>query len=578
MIGHDGTRCTCCACPLSSVWRDHVVKVWQLYAETHPHVMWIEDDIRTFNHLPVRYGCFCDEHMKRFSKRIGRKVSREALVAAMLEPGKPHRWRREYLDMQADVMNDTVAFLARVVHETSPGTRLGLMSSGPNSHCLDGRHWDAFAESLADGTPLYSRPPMGNYSEDSLRGFYYSHDSIKLTRHCLPAGVVEQTEVENVPFTRYSKSAAFTFVESAISFAYGSHGVTLNLFDHSGTPMESEPVFGVMLHEKKSFLEGLAECAQLPGDYAGVQLLFHPRASYNQVLPKDAPYGDLAGDGAPTMQMLESHGIPTTYADSRVIATCGQTLRSFSDDEVRSFLSKGILLDAAAATVLYERGFGRDIGLRSMEPPRCIDELGAFSAEEFFNRRFGGAEKRFLTLTLPHLGGRPNVSIMKTMRGAEAISRIVDPDAKRGHVCMYVFRNRLGGRVAVHAIDIASALGPAFNHTFRAEQLQSVVRWLAGGRPPVLVRGGGVYPLAFRKDCGHRTLLGLFNLTLDPWTSVEFEIATRRKPKGIEILMPSGRWAKNRAVSWEKVGDRVFVRYAKPVPFDAPLFMTLHHG
>ncbi|WP_337747270.1 hypothetical protein [Victivallis vadensis] len=85
---------------------------------------------------------------------------------------------------------------------------------------------------------------MANYYEDSLRGFYYSQDSVKLTRAVLPAGTVELTECENVPFTRFPKSVKFTFLELAISFAYGSEGVTLNLFDHAGTPMRAEEHYG----------------------------------------------------------------------------------------------------------------------------------------------------------------------------------------------------------------------------------------------------------------------------------------------------------------------------------------------
>ena len=243
--------------------------------------------------------------------------------------------------MQAEIMIETVAFLAQVVHRTSPQTCLGLMSSGPRAHCLEGRRWADFCVALADGQPLYSRPPMGNYGEGSLRGFYYSHDSIKITRHCMPPGTIEQTEVESFPFTRYSKSATFTFLEMAISFAYGSHGVTMNLYDHAGTPMESEPAFGRMLGEKKPLLESLAQRAQGPGTIRGVRLLHHDRASHHKRLGEKAGYGDLSADGAPTMSMLESHGIPTTYQDSNVIATSGQLLRAFSDDEIRAMLGRG---------------------------------------------------------------------------------------------------------------------------------------------------------------------------------------------------------------------------------------------
>jgi hypothetical protein len=574
VVGHDGSQATCCACPLSDAWRRHVAKVWTLYAETQPHVIWIEDDIRTFNHRPVDFGCFCPTHMRLFSERIGRPVTREQLVSAILRPGRPHPWRKAFLDVQAETMIDTVSFLAKVVHRASPDTCIGLMSSGPRAHCLEGRRWKAFAEALADGRPLYSRPPMGNYNEDSLRGFYYSHDSIKITRLCLPSGTIEQTEVENVPFTPYSKSEVFTFLEMAVSFAYGSHGVTMNLYDHAGTPMEIEPGMGRMLRDRKPFLNALAERAQQPGVYRGVRLLYHEKASYNARLQPGARFGDLADNGAIAMYVLEAHGIPTTFEDSNAVAVSGQTLRAFSDEEIRALLSRGILLDATAATCLADRGFGRAIGLRSIREPAHLDRLGTFSAEEFFNPRFGGAEKNFLTLTLPHLGGRPHVSRLETLPGAEIVSCLVDPDARRHFPAMVAFQNEWGGRVVIHAMDWASAYGPAFHHPFRAAQLAGALRWVTRNRAPMLVRGG-VYPLALRKDIGTRTLLGLFNLSLDPWPFVEFDLADARRARRIERLTPSGRWVRAPAVTVRYAGGRVAVRCADAVAFDAPLFLTV---
>lgn len=576
VVGHDGTECTCCACPLSSIWREHVAKVWTLYAETRPHVIWVEDDIRTFNHNPVRYGCFCSEHLARFSERVRREVSREELVQALTAPGKPHPWRAEFFDMQAEIMIDTVAFLGRTVHRSSPETCLGLMSSGPLVHCLEGRRWKEFAQAMADGQPVYSRPPMGNYHEDSLRGLYYSHDSIKITRHCMPTGAIEQTEVENVPFTAYSKSTVFTFLEMAISFAYGSHGVTMNLFDHCGTPMENDAALGRMLGEKKAWLEALARRCQTPGSYRGVRLLYHEKASYHKVLRPGAQWYELVADGAAMMQALEALGIPTTYEDSPVVAAAGQTLRAFSDDEIRAFLSGGLLLDATAASVLFERGFGVELGLRSIAEPRFLDDLGAFSAEEVFSRQFGGADKRFLTLTVPHLAGRPNFSVMEPVEEAHVISRIVDPDTVRHHVAMYAYENTMGGRVAVHAFDLASALGPAFYHPHRLMQFQSTVRWLSRGRPPVLVWGGGAYPLAFRKDIEGRTILGLFNLTLDPWDGVAFEVADTRRIETVEVLSQQARWRKHRAVNWRRSRGVWAIGFDDRVSFEMPLVLTVY--
>lgn len=580
VVGHNGVVSKACACPLGPNWRAHIAKLWTLYAKTEPHVMWVEDDIRTFNHNPVRFGCFCPLHLKRFGEIVGKRVTREQVVAALLKPGKPHAWRAKWLQMQGEIMVDTVGFLAKTVHATSPATSIGLMSSGPRVHDMEGRQWLKLADALADGQPLYSRPPMGNYHEASMRGFYYSHDSIKITRHVLPPGTIEQTEVENVPFTRYANSIKFTFMEMAISFAYGSHGVTMNLFDHAGTPMEDDPHFGKMLGEKKAYLNGLSSLAQKPGVFRGVQLLHHDDSGKRKRLQRDAPYHELITEGAEMMEALESHGIPTTFDDSEVVAVSGQVLRAFSDAQIAALLGKtrGLLLDGVAAGVLAERGFGDDIGLKSIDAPVHIDTLGGFGVEEFHHKKFGGADGKYLTTTVPFLGGRPSIAVAKLKRSAVAVSHLVDPDTKRHHVCSYAIENRNGGRVFVHLYDLQSAFGVPFCHPFRAEQLHGAVRWLSRDRPSVLVRGDGVYPLAFRKDIEDRTLVGMFNLTLDPWPSVEFELADSRKPVKVELLKKTGRWKPDKAITIAMTRGRVTLRYEKPVACDEPVFMALTWG
>lgn len=577
-VGHDGVQCTSCACPLCPVWRDHIIKLWTIYAQTRPRVLWIEDDIRTFNHAPVQYGCFCPEHMRRFGQRVNAQVSREGLVDVMLRGGEPHPWRKEYLDMQSEIMTETVAFLAKTVHQASPNTSMGLMSSGPRLHCLEGRRWSDFAHTLADGRTLYSRPPMGSYNETSLRGLYYSQDSIKLTRHVMPPDTVEQTEVENVPFTRYSKSINFTFLQMALSFACASHAVTMNLFDHAGTPMRQDPEMGQMLGRVKPFLNALAERARRPGRLRGVRILFDPHESYFKRLPARAPYDLLAADGTSLVSALESHGIATVYDDEPVAASIGQTLRAMDEQAIANLLTqgRGLLLDGVAANVLADRGFGKLIGIRKIQPCESIDHFPhkPFSAEEFFNPAFGGADKRFLTLTVPSLGGRASAARLEPAEGAQLVSRFVDPDAKRHAVCAYAYENRQGGRVFVHALDWESAFGPAFTHPFRAMQLQGAVDWLSGGQVPLLVRGNGAYPLALRRDCAAGILLGLFNLSLDPWPDVEFILGDCRPLHSFERLTETGQWVKDPDI---RVSDRGgasrTVTLTRPIPFDHPLFL-----
>lgn len=576
-VGHDGAEARHCACFLSPVWREHIRKLWTIYAETHPHIMWVEDDIRTFNHEPVDFGCFCPRHMKRFSERVGREVSREELVRAILQPGKPHPWRREYLMMQREIMIETVAFLAKVTHETSPETCMGLMSSGPRLHCVEGRDWKRLAEALADGRPLYSRPPMSNYCEESLRGFYYSQDSIKLTRHVLPPGVIEQTECESVPFTRYSKSVVFTFLELAVSVAYGSPGITLNLFDHVGTPMSEEAHFGRMLAERKPFLNELAGVAQQPGTYAGVELFHHDDYSLHKELEPGAAYGELQEEGYPLMCALESAGIPTTYDASNILVLNGQTARAIPDDELNRRLTGGVLLDGVAAKILLERGFGEKIGLKQIGEPMSRRRLSwVVSAEEYHNAAFGGAPRKYLTASLPFLSAAGRFCLFEAADSAQVISSWVDPDTERKAPAMIAFENALGGRVVVHGMEYQSCCGVAFNHPFRREQLQNVVRYLGKGAEAITFRCDGAYPLAWRRDMADVTVVGCFNLNLDSWRESIFDLYWSKPVPRILYLSADGDWlAAEGAVELNAKENRLTIVWRREVDHRLPLVLKL---
>lgn len=576
MVGDDGSETHHCACFLSPVWREHTRKLWTIYAQTHPHIMWVEDDIRTFNHEPVRFGCFCPRHMKLFSERVGREVSREELVRAILQPGRPHPWRAEYLRMQQEVMIETVAFLAKVTHEVSPETCMGLMSSGPRQHCVEGRDWKRLAEALADHRPLYSRPPMANYCEESMRGFYYSQDSIKLTRHALPEGVIEQTECESVPFTRFSKSVTFTFLEIAVSMAYGSSGVTLNLFDHAGTPMQDEIHYGTMLAEKKPFLNELARVANRPGRYRGVKLLHRDEFSMRKVLPAGASYQDLAEDGFPMMSALESMGIPTTYEESGILALSGQSARMLSDEELREWLTRGVLLDGVAAGILLERGFGAEIGLKRIAPPAVRVQLPwVVSAEEFHNVEFGGAPRKYLTATLPFLSADGRICPLEAAEGAQVISSWVDPDTNRTSPAMIAFENAGGGRVIVHGMEYQSCCGVAFCHPFRREQLQSAIRYLGKGSEAMLFQCDGAYPLAWRRDMADSTVIGCFNLNLDAWPECSFDLGWQGAVPRVRVLTASGNWEDCSGIEMTQSAGRLRITCRNRVEHPFPLVLKL---
>jgi hypothetical protein len=577
MVGHDGIRAKANACPLSQGWRDYISEVYGIFAETKPHVLWVDDDIRTFNHQPVKFGCFCEDHLEHFSRRIGIDTpDRASLVATILQEGDPHPWRSEFLSMQAEIMVDVAGMIANAVHAVSPETHLGLMSSGPRNHCAEGRDWAAFSKALGNGRPFYSRPPMGLYREGNLRELYYSQDYVKQTRHVLPSDTFEMTEVENFPYSRYAKSVNATFLQMAVSAAYGSHGITLDLHDHSGTPMENEPWYGRMLASSKPFLTSLSQTARKPGMLRGVRLLHHRDNGKARHLGNQASYAELIEDGTEIMHFLESHGLPTTYeASEKVCAVSGQALRAFSDDEIRELLSGALYLDAVAAFSLCQRGFGDAIGLSKVSTPLEIDKFGVFGSEECHHPEFGGEDQFYLNYNFADLGARPRASHLQPLATATVISHFVDPDCRRILPGMIAFENAGGGRVIIHAYDYSS-LGSVAYSPLRLRQLHSVFQWLSGNRIPVLVNGDGVFPLALRHDAEDGgMLLGLFNLSLDEWHEVTFDLDGSFQDMNVESLGRDGRWEKAETASFFGEKGRTKLRWSGDLPFTNPLFLRI---
>jgi hypothetical protein len=573
VVAHDGKAMKNRACPLSPVWRENVRKLWTLYAETNPKVIWIEDDIK----FHLGGGCFCPLHLAEFSKRIGRPVEREEIVEAVNAPGQPHPWRKPYLSMLADTVIDAVGFLRETVQVVSPETYIGLMSSGPRSHCRSGHRWKELAAAArGEKYTFYSRPPLGSYSEGDLRALYHTQDSIKITRYCVGADAIDQTEVENWPFSRYSKSATFTFLQMAISFVYGAKGVTMNLFDHMGRAMESTPEIGRMLGERKPFLNSLATKAQSPGAYRGVQIVHRDAYSAYSHAESGTKFSFLE-DGFRMAEMLEACGIPTTFDEEQVIALQGQIVRSLSDDEIRATLAKGVFLDGVAAKILVERGFGQEIGLQSVGTPTLISELGIVSAEENHHPGFAGAPRTYMTMILPALSSNGRFCLLSPLPGAQEISRIVDPDEKTVCVGSIAFENALGGRVFTMGHELASCQQgtPGMLSPERKNMLRAVLKYLGRGEPPVEIDMDGAYPLLFRKDCGDRTLVGAFNFSLDDWPEAVLSIHDGRKLRSLQYLGHDGQWRDcSPAVVAEKT-NVTEIRHGSPVRYTAPILYSL---
>ncbi len=173
MVGENGAHSPIVACPLCEAWQGYLADAFARMArEVGPVAIWLEDDWRLHNHGGDLGwgGCFCEEHLRRFSKSArpgGPEVGRAELLAAILQPGPPHPWRRHWLQLSRKSLLTPLRRVAEAVRAASPETEGALMSSLPDQHALEGRDWQAFAETLGHGKGRFLlRPHLRPYTEE----------------------------------------------------------------------------------------------------------------------------------------------------------------------------------------------------------------------------------------------------------------------------------------------------------------------------------------------------------------------------------------------------------------------------
>ena len=573
----DGHSAQDCACSISRPWREYIQMQWTLYAETHPSVIWIEDDIRTWGHGPVRLGCFCREHMRRFNEMYHLNLDAGTLSNMIHSPGKPSEIRKLWLDFLGKMSAEAMELMSRTVHAVSPETIVGLMSSGPDWHMMEGRDWPELYRIMSD-SPVHayaaSRPPLGNYQESSLEGLHYTFNSTLLTRKAFGPNenILEEGEIENFPYTNYSKSNVFMFLQNSLALGAGCHALTLNLFDHSGTPMMENKAILECLRDRKPFLSGLKERCAGAFQEKGIGLFFNEK-SLKQKVFGFTRCGDIwGGDTSIPVNFLQNLGFGVCYDEnSPVMVLAGQTVRGAEDSQILKMLSKGVFLDSAAFLSLTEMGYGEYLGgkLKKHFP---LSTTYAIGGEHFFSE-FTGGHKDLYFDTAIHTA-KPEFCHIEPDPEAVILSEMVDVDLKALFSCCYLYQNRLGGRIAVYPVEMAG-LDMGFCTPARKRVLHAIFRWLNGGKGlPVFVEGDRRM-LPFRRDEKNYSIIGAYLFSLDSLENIRLSAHFEQKVQAVEFLDESGSWKPFDFWSWDQKEQLLTLEFGK-WEFSIPRYFTVY--
>ena len=281
----------------------------------------------------------------------------------MLAPGEPHPWRGLWLDMWDATQTALVAEWREIVAPS--GSRLGLMSSGPEMHAVEGRRWAGWWRALAgEGRPIH-RPHFAGYVDRLGWQWTNSLVMLDLNRAVQPADIESGPEIENSPHGD-AKSLRQTAAEMVLATVSGADHLNISLYDYPGNPPSDE-------EHKAAFLAGWEPAlAWLSGLFPrslqpeGVGCPWHEEASRRKHSEAGPSSGWMAlhcrAAGWPSW--LGGFGLPFRMGPGRLVnAVAGELAWGLGEGELCGLLAGGLLLDGPAAAVLVERGLGELIGL-----------------------------------------------------------------------------------------------------------------------------------------------------------------------------------------------------------------------
>lgn len=391
MVDIEGNEASICVCPLCEEWQRYIALLYGRYAQLEPSILWVEDDFRLHNHEPLTWGgCFCEEHMKLYSQQAGRPVGREEFLRGVLQPGPPHPYRKIWLDISRETMLSAARAIAAGVRQMSAKAQIGLMSSAPQIHAAEGRSWHALLQTLAAGRPPVDRVHLPGYQEQAPAAYLQGVNMVSaLTCAMLPADTEIYPELENFPFSLFSKSRRFTRFQLLSALPLRVKGITIDLYDLNGNGIVWEEDYQTMLRETKPYLNALAGLGVFGGRRLGVQVLYNQRSAYNlhtgqgksmeELYPHETFFGGL----------LPAMGVPFAYCEAPVpegdiVAASGQVLRNYTPEQIEAlFAHNFVILSGDAAFTLVDMGLGHLAGLRKVSWMR--QNSGEYAYEEVTN-------------------------------------------------------------------------------------------------------------------------------------------------------------------------------------------------
>ncbi|MCX7918815.1 MAG: hypothetical protein N3A72_04230 [bacterium] len=504
-----GEKSKACASFADPVWQKYISRLYSRFAELKFRILWIEDDFRYHNHNPLTWGGgFEPEVIQRFEKKIGRTTNRDEIVKNILKPGTPHPWRAIWMETWREIQLEVATMITQAVLEKGKKKiKLGLMSSHPSHHAIEGRDWQQLLSALSINRQVAHRPHFTPYMEQCGKEKPYAIMMLDLQKNFQPSSCEVTPEIENFPYTTWNKSDTQTWSEMALCMFYGSDNMLLNLFPMTGTSLTYQEKIGNLLDRSRASLTWIQNKFSKSLSTTGIGFLWKQNAP-EYIHTHTGKYMDeLYIDPMESGFYLMPFGVPCSARIQKVNAIFGSNIWSFTDDEVMQLLQNGLLLDGLSARILCERGFSKFLG---------VQFRGTVAREEsvYSIELITGVESTGLNRGFPfNINKAPQIYLFDLHKPAQEWTTITDPTMKRIAPGIIAYTNELGGRVIIYAVANPAFL-PRNNH--RQILVHRMVSFLANGEFYAALVTGGPYLLPIHFKSSTQEYIVILNGSTDP--------------------------------------------------------------
>jgi hypothetical protein len=496
--------------------------------------IFLDDEVRldwhpATNRVESSHFCFCPIHLRAFGQRLGRRISREDLAAA-LQSDRPEArgLREEWLAFKRDTFLEFVTYCREQVHRHYPSLRLGQMTTFSYFQVLGGVTFTEHVKAWAGLHRPLCRPAQGWYGDQIRTGLYFGLAQTLWTMQCLPTNTEFYSEIDwGGPWTQMQSSARM-----AADFQIRVN-LLLNIKTHSLLYLGEGPDDDFLerrivrrIRRSRKWFNGLARHLPLRAQRLGLQFLLSENTAKSHPLRCRGTDGDLAdplgltgaGIGQPpwpkAFSTLARTGIPMTFGDSPVAVLTGGIAPGLERDLDRILYKKNLIIDGAAAADLQRRGLLDQFGLRLAKPFQ-------YDMNERLEKCALNGEAAGEVIPLARAVVPQNLFPLERLPGTatrhQVISYLIDSRHHTRGVGMVLVDQLPGDRRAcITACSLSDEM--AWGHGIRKTQWCGILNWLNGDaeRWPVWVDDAfDVWPQLYKMDRDPRCWVGLINFGHD---------------------------------------------------------------